>query len=73
MDISTLRRSAAAQTIKDVLAPILEREQDKLLARLDQAVAELEPLLDIRAELRVIRNLKKQIDLVISVGESADS
>mgnify|MGYP001602122929 FL=1 len=61
-DIERLKREGvAADTIRQALLPVIERDFEQALLRLDQAKS-YEELLDARADLRAIRTIMRQLD-----------
>ena len=61
-DIERLKRDGvAADTIRQALLPVIERDFEQALLHLDQAKS-YEELLDARADLRSIRNIMRQLD-----------
>jgi hypothetical protein len=59
------RRGIASVTIKEALIPILEAEIEKLLNAMEKCPAELQNFLDIRGDLRAVRNIQRQLDASI--------
>ena len=61
-DIERLKRTGvAADTIRQALLPIVDADFEQALQHLDQAKT-LEELLDVRAEIRVLRHVMRQLD-----------
>ena len=68
-----VRRGVAAVTMKEALSPIFESETERLVRELENAPTDMNVLLSIRADLRSITRIKRQLDQFISEFETASS
>lgn len=67
----TASASVAAQTLLDAMGPQLERSFEFRLIQLFKAPAELGSILDARAHLRAVYDLKKGLQNEMKKGQSA--
>jgi hypothetical protein len=67
------QQGVGAATILHVALPEINRQMEALLVALDQCEPQLEKLLELRAELRVIRRFRKGLlDKIRVAGLDAD-
>ena len=66
-----VRSGVGAATLLSTLGPILDAKLELLLFSLDQAEADLNILLDIRAQIKVIRALKRELAQAAQKGQEA--
>lgn len=66
-----VRRGVGAGTLASVLGPILDKKLEDLLTALDAAEPELTKLLDLRAKISTLRNLRKDLQRAMAVGREA--
>jgi hypothetical protein len=65
------RKGVGAETLLRVLKPILDSKLENLLSRLDQAPSDLGTLLDLRAQIKSIRSLQRELTQAAASGKEA--
>jgi hypothetical protein len=66
-----VKRGVGSGTLLRTLGPIYESRLESVLNALEQAPPNLEILLDLRAKLSTLRNLKRELDNAVRVGGEA--
>ena len=67
-----VNRGIGSETLLRILGPLLDSHLETLLNALDQAPVSLENLLDLRAQIKVYRSLKRELDQAIYLGIEAN-